>query len=332
MAGNTEQLNLMQKQVSELRSGFDRLFYALQTGFTRLIQALQVLTSNIVKASVRPEAFLKSISGQTQGKGKAAGSSASLFDALDQFIEGLQMVRGLNDDPNAKTTADPNATKKDGAGYWDTMKKMGAMAKKPLGAMQKQFAALGPQAMLAAVALAPMQELLTNLLEPLEPITDIFGAFGSLLSQMFLPVMQIITPFLTALLPIMDAIGQALGPIVELIFQFSSIGIWIAILTPLIPLISTLASLFAQVMTAVAPLLTLFSTLVSLGIDLLLNLLTSLFGGLGISLTDITAGITNFAAAISDFVNKIFGWIENLKGQAPEDWAISKSKEEGGWW
>ena len=332
MAGNTEHLNLMQKQVTELRSGFDRLFYALQTGFTRLIQAMQALTSNIVKASVRPEAFLKSISGQTQGKGKAAGSSASLFEALDTFIDNLQMVRGLDDDPANKGGDISKDAKKQTGGIGDTFKKMGAIAKKPIGAMISQFAALGPQAMLAAVALAPVQELLTNLLEPLEPITDIFGAFGSLLSQMFLPVMQIITPFLVSLLPIMDAIGQALGPIVQLSFQFGLIGMLIPILTPLIPLIITLTNVFGQIMTAITPLLTLFSAIIGLGMDLLLTLLTSLFSGLGISLTDITAGITNFAAAISDFVNKIFGWIENLKGQAPEDWAISKSKEEGGWW
>lgn len=330
---NTEVRDLMQKQISELRSGFDRLFYSLQTGFTRLIQVMQSLAGNMIKATVRPDAFLKSITGQAPGKGRVSGSSATLFEALDGFIENLQMVKGLEDDPDKpKKSGDVDSVKQQGAGYWATMKKMGDVAKKPLGAMASQFASLGPQAMLAAVALAPMQELLTNLLEPLEPITDIFGAFGSLLSQMFLPVMQMISPFLVQLLPIMSAIGVALGPIVELIFQFSSIGIWIAILTPLIPLITTLASLFAQIMTAVAPLLTLFSSIVSLGIDLILNLLTSLFSGLGISLTDITTGITTFANAISDFVNKIFGWIEKLKTQAPEDWAIAKTKEEGGWW
>ena len=213
------------------------------------------------------------------------------------------------------------------------LKMIGGGAKNAMMPLVQGFSKLFPQAAALALVMEPMTAFIGGLLEPFSMITDMFGAFGEILGTAFLPMLQTsIMPLLQAFLPIFVSLAQVLAPVIQLLFSFSGIGILIQILTPLMPIINTLAGLFAQVMTAIAPLLTLFSTIIGLGIDLLLTLLGNLFSGLGISLTDITNGITNFANAIQGFVDKITGWIDNLKAQAPEDWAISKSKEEGGWW
>lgn len=329
MVSKTEEL--LTVQISTLRNGFDKLFMSLQTNFAKLIAVFQNIGTNMIKALIAPEAFKKAISGQPQGKGRAKGTAGEIFTFIDDLVGGLKSIKG---DP-----ADPNS------GSVETVKKASPIAdmvnaaKKPLGAMKSQFASLGPQAMLAAVALQPIQELLTGLLEPLEPITDIFGTFGTYLSQMFLPVMNIITPFLVSLMPIFSAIGSALGPIISLIFQFSGIGVWISILTPLIPLITFLAELFSSLMTAISPLLGLIGgmlgMLIDLGITKLIMGIAGAIGNLGVSMGSIILWFAKVSSAISGFVDKIINLFNTFKNFNWNDIGTAVTgggADKYGWW
>jgi len=326
MVSKTEEL--LTVQVSTLRNGFDKLFMSLQTNFAKLIAVFQNIGTNMIKAFIAPEAFKKAISGQPQGKGKAKGTAGEIFTFIDDLVGGLKTIKGDEKDPSSGSVENVKKS--------SPIADMFNAARKPLGAMKTQFASLGPQAMLAAVALQPIQELLTGLLEPLEPITDIFGTFGTLLSQMFLPVMNLITPFLVTLMPIFDALGVALAPLVTLFFQFSGIGLLIAIIQPFIPLITLLATLFSQLMTAISPLLGLigglFGILIDLGITALITGIVGAIGNLGINMNSIMTWFTNLSNAISAFVDKIVGWFNTIKGQSISDWSLFKSKEKGGWW
>lgn len=325
---------IMTQQLQAMKLGFDKLFFSLQTNFTKLISALQNVGATLVKALIRPEAFIKSVTGQPQGKGKAAGSSADIFTLVDSLITSFGKLKGFDDD-----------TKMDSGGGVETQKPTGFInvfgdmlksTKKPLDGMRSQFAALGPQAMLASIALQPIQELLTAMLEPLEPLSDMFSQFGTLLGQMFIPVMQTIMPFLQSMMPLFDAVGQALGPIIQLLFQFSGVGMIIQIIQPFIPLITMLAQLFAQVMNALAPLLTIISNLINLMISTALSsimiAISDALKGLGVNLGSITQGIANFANAIKNLVDKIMGFINTISGQSIKDWKLFNSKENGGWW
>ncbi len=82
--------------------------------------------------------------------------------------------------------------------------------------VSKQFYEMGKTMIKTQLFAAPMQAFWTGFLEPLEPLTDLLGAFGSVLGTMLLPVIQ---PIITALMPLLPAfatianiLGNILGP------------------------------------------------------------------------------------------------------------------------
>jgi hypothetical protein len=117
------------------------------------------------------------------------------------------------------------------------VKGAGQLAKNIAGPMLGAFASMGPQMAMMAIVMAPVQALLEGLFEPFEAITDIFGAYGSILGQMFLPLIQMLVPILVSFLPVLQSITPFLGEMVLVLFKFTTpIGLLIEGVTWLIDL------------------------------------------------------------------------------------------------
>jgi phage-related protein len=197
-----------------------------------------------------------------------------------------------------------------------TFQSIKPVANNVFGGMKGAFATMAPQMMMLALVMEPVMALIGGLLEPFSMITDMFGAFGEILGTAFLPMLQnSIMPLLQAFLPIFTTLAQVLGPVIQLLFNFSGIGILIQVLTPLMPLITTLVTLFGQIMTALSPLILVISNIISLGIGAIFEAIGKAFGGLGINMEDITKGITKFAEIIGTVAELLMGVIDLIAGR-----------------
>jgi hypothetical protein len=86
-----------------------------------------------------------------------------------------------------------------------------------MGDAIKNVGSMGPQMAAIAIVTAPLQAALEGFLEPLQPLTDIFGAFGEVLGTMLLPVVNMLVPILTPLIPTFQSLANTLAPFVTLI-------------------------------------------------------------------------------------------------------------------
>lgn len=94
---------------------------------------------------------------------------------------------------------------------------------KPTG-LSKEFsksfakaAALGPQMLALTLVIKPLSALLQGLLEPLEPIIDIFGAVGDILGLLLVPVVTAVMKILLPILPALTDIVVSLLPLIDLV-------------------------------------------------------------------------------------------------------------------
>ena len=181
--------------------------------------------------------------------------------------------------------------------------------------LASSFGAMFPQMAAMALVMEPIVAFIGGLLEPFSMITDMFGAFGEILGQAFLPILQdAIMPLLQAFMPIFVSLAQVLAPIIQLLFSFSGIGILIQIITPLMPILQLLFSALGQIMTALNPLFEVFSSIISLGIGAVLNWIVGLFG----DLTGAADGFANAIKSLGDWIEKVAqmikGFFEFLSG------------------
>lgn len=79
------------------------------------------------------------------------------------------------------------------------------------------FKSLGPQMMAMSLVMKPVSAFLGALLEPLEIITDMFGAFGSILSVALIPLTKEIADVLLPIMPILVSALQILTPVIQLL-------------------------------------------------------------------------------------------------------------------
>jgi len=81
-----------------------------------------------------------------------------------------------------------------------------------------QFKTMGKM----ALVMAPMQALIGGILEPFEPLTEIFGMFGEMIGIGLLPIVQALIPALMSFVPLFQYFGYvcelitpALTPIID---------------------------------------------------------------------------------------------------------------------
>lgn len=90
------------------------------------------------------------------------------------------------------------------------------------------MASFGP----LGILLQLLQPLISAFLEPLEMLTPMMEMWGTILSQLLVPVMLMIMAILEPFTPVIISLTQALLPIIELV---------LGLMTPLLPLINVLA-------------------------------------------------------------------------------------------
>jgi hypothetical protein len=98
----------------------------------------------------------------------------------------------------------------------------------PLKYLGGQFGGLAKAQAKAAFIINPMQAIIGGILEPFEPLTEIFGMFGEMIGIGLLPVMQAIIPALLSFTPLFQYFGYvctliapALTPIID---GFTALG------------------------------------------------------------------------------------------------------------
>ncbi len=103
------------------------------------------------------------------------------------------------------------------------------------GAMMGGLKMLGPQMLALSLVMKPIGALLNGFLEPLDMITDIFGAFGEILGILLLPIMLELNKILLPLMPLLMSIVQALLPVIQiLVFPLTLLAGIMQILVPIV--------------------------------------------------------------------------------------------------
>ena len=92
----------------------------------------------------------------------------------------------------------------------------GGVAKGIGGAMMGGISSLGPQMLALSLVMKPIGALLEGIMEPLEPITDLFGAVGEILGTLLIPIVNDIMKVFMPLLPILIDVVKALNPVIAI--------------------------------------------------------------------------------------------------------------------
>jgi len=250
-----------------------------------------------------PSAQLKNMFGVT---GTRAAYQSTKAGVQSGFGGGGGLLGAISGIGSAFSTFRGNNPIKGGLG-----KQAGNMAAPFMGALST----MGPQFAMMAIVMAPVQALLEGLFEPFEMITDIFGAYGSILGQMFLPILQAFQPILLSFLPILSAIAPLFGQLIMLVFQF---------MTPLgllMPLITALMTYITPIITGISG----FITDLMVGLNALnpLQLLMNLFAGLGPLLNDawnnVTGAWNNIGRFFTETIPNSFWTMVNSIGKIFQD-------------
>jgi hypothetical protein len=84
------------------------------------------------------------------------------------------------------------------------------------------MASLGPQMAFMAIVMAPIQAFLEGILEPLEPLNELMGAFGQILGTALIPTVQMMLEHLMPLIPGLMGVADAISPVVTWLFKFTT--------------------------------------------------------------------------------------------------------------
>lgn len=166
---------------------------------------------------------------------------------------------------------------------------LGGLGKSMMGGM----ASLGPQMLALTLVMKPLSALMEGIMEPLEPLIDLFGMVGEVIGLLLVPIVQALMEALLPIMPMLIAIVMALMPLIK---------------ASMIPLM-----LLGDVMTATMPILTGiigmigdFISFLNPIIDFVTGFADILSGGFGNFVTTLFDSLRNWAQGlVDDFGNWI---------------------------
>lgn len=184
------------------------------------------------------------------------------------------------------------------------------------------FATLGPQMAAMAIVTQPLMEFFNGLLEPFSILGEYFGAFGSILGQIFVPILMQLQPIFDAFIPILQSLAKPIGDILLALFNMSSIGILIQLINPLMPLIAKIIELVMSFVGILTPFLGIFTQIVGLLMNTLIPVVTwiidvcltpiiNFFKMVGDTFTNLLntgGGVIDFFERVGNFFANIGNW------------------------
>jgi len=166
-----------------------------------------------------------------------------------------------------------------------TFKKMGKGIKDVFGGVGKQLMASFSPMMLLFQILSPMVEAF---LEPLDMLQPLLQSWGTILSQLLIPIVLALMDILMPFTPLLTQIVDILMPIIDLI-----------------PMLVQIFLPFIEIMV----------TLLGVGINLIGVFTELIFGGLGPvgeAVAQVTGWISDFVTAIPQKFGEFFNWIREF--------------------
>lgn len=206
-------------------------------------------------------------------------------------------------------------------------------SKKFFGNMGKSMKGMmkgSAQMALMSLAMEPLNAMISAFLEPMEMLTPLFEAWGSILSQLLIPIVIVLMDVLMPLTPVFISLVEALMPLILL--TVSIIG-W------LVPLIELLAAMTIALLNLVSIITNSLSilTVLSEGIRVFF---ATFFGFFTDGWKWISDGLAEIANGIKNFWDNIINGVKDATGNLfdiiEETWegltSIFRTKETGGIW
>ena len=148
-------------------------------------------------------------------------------------------------------------------------KLMGPTTKGILGGatkgLGKGLAMLGPQMLAMTLIMKPISALLEGLLEPLEPLIDLFGMVGEILGMLLVPIVDALMKVLMPFIPLLMEIVMALMPLIEM--AMIPLLTLAYLLTSIMPYITWLISTITWFTTKIKNIVMLFMNTITNAID-----------------------------------------------------------------
>lgn len=282
----------MAEQLTTLNTTLKQVLNVMMQSTTRIVTAINKVGSILAKVGI----IGKGLSTSRLAKQTGISKIGDFNKMIDQMFQGVKSITlGTTGEETGKPAGflsifeqmKADFTKGfdlGGAGtqlgkrFKGVQKVMGGVGKTLMKSVGGAFMSLGPQMALFALIMEPLQALIGAFLEPLDALIPIFEAWGSILSQLLVPIIGLLIDILVPLTPAFVAIVNALMPLIELLA--SSVG-W------LVPFVQILAQLIILVANVV-------------------GVFTNLIGGLGIVfevVNQVAATISSFFTGLIEGVN-----------------------------
>ena len=129
----------------------------------------------------------------------------------------------------------------------------------------KGLGALGPQMLAMTLIMKPISALLEGLLEPLEPLIDLFGMVGEILGLLLVPIVDALMKVLMPFMPLLMEIVMALMPLIEM--AMIPLLTLAYLLTSIMPYITWLISTITWFTTKIKNIVMLFMNTITNAID-----------------------------------------------------------------
>lgn len=169
--------------------------------------------------------------------------------------------------------------------------------------MVSQFAAMGPQMLAMSLIIQPIQAFLEGILTPLEPLTELFGAFGEILGTALIPLVNMLMAFLMPMIPVLQGIANLLAPILPILFMmltpFGQLMAIFQIIGAFMP--PDIAAWFTNLPNIIGDTLTNLGTIIQTSLSSIWAVIVDSIGGLGFQ---IGVAVTK---AINDFLHTSYG-------------------------
>ena len=177
----------------------------------------------------------------------------------------------------------------------------GGVAKGVGSSMLTKAAALGPQMLALALVMKPVGALLEGIMEPLEPITELFGAVGQILGVLLVPIVNQIMRILLPILPILVDVIRMLLPVINfLILPLTFLG---NLMQGLGPIIGMVTGVVATLFEAFQPLIDMLGE--NKGMMKLLEVAMAI-------LSPIMTIVGGFVEILSGWITTLVNWIQDL--------------------
>ena len=280
---------------------------------------IELLEDNVkITKSMKPKI------GMTTGKG-GSGNAFNAKDAMKGIFAGIKADMGGTLAHLAKSVSTASQSPFGDIGVMiegaiSPLTVMGKMGKsgwnaagKTMGAMKGAFSSMGPQMAALSLVMEPIMALLNGILAPFQIFTDIFGLYGEIIGQAFLPSIMKLVPVFISFIPAVLAFSEIITAMLPL---------FIGGLLPTLNLLSV-------AMEVIAPSFSVLAAVITDGLEPLTNFQNS-FGTLTASWSD---AVGSFFQPMRDAVEWMQG-NDNVFG----DWWSGFSdffKNEGShkdWW